>query len=242
MNEQEQFLSELDGEEGMDVMDQPLNPTQEGDDVEPEEVPEDIKNRRHKRLEAKLQAERDANIKMAARLEAVTEAQKFRQDAEPADYIKSVERIYGTNSPEAIEATELLKTALQGVEERATTRALELYEERQRQRDEAIRNEEQVLDTMIEEIEDEFNVTFTPEMQKGFFRQLEKLSPKDSKGNILNYADHRAVWEEYSSRRQKPSNAAKDLSARSMTPSGAPTGSKLQDDVHIRFLKDHDII
>lgn len=246
MNEQENFLKELEQDvNSFDILDKPLNVEEQATtetEEEPENVDEDIKNRRHRRLEAKLQAEREANIAMAAKLEALSEASRMNRNNEPAEYLKAVEKIYGTDSPEALAATELLQNALKSVKEEAKREALELYEEREKARQAEIRREEETLNSMVEDIEDNYNVIFTPELQKKFFKQLEKLSPKDENGNVIQYADHRSVWEEFSSKQVKPVNPAKALSSRSMTQSGASTESKLQDDVHLRFLKENGII
>lgn len=251
MNEQDQFLKELGiKEEQGEAFGAPQGETGAtgptgGDD--PEKVEEDLKNRRHRRLEAKLQAEREANIQMAAKLEAITEAKKFLSDSEPAEYLKSVERIYGTDSPEALAATELLKNALLNVKEVAKQEALDTIREERRKEAEALKKEEEKLDQMVEELEDEYGVDLTSsssvEMRKGFFKMLEKLSPKDSDGNILNYADHHAVWEEYQSRlKKKTDNRAKDLSSRSMIQGAGVNDSKLQDDAQVRFLRENGII
>jgi hypothetical protein len=242
-NEQENFLQDLEKDSTFDVFEEPLNETETPTVTDDEEqVDEEVKNRRHRRLEAKLQAEREANIAMASRLEALSEVSRVNKQNEPAEYLKAVERIYGTDSPESLAATELLKNAFSAVEERATQRALELYEEREKTRQAEMQKEEQLLDSMVEDIEDNFDVTFTPELQKKFFKQLEKLSPKDANGNVIQYADHRSVWEDFSSKLVKPVNPAKALSARSMTQGTQANDSKLQDDVQYRFLKENGII
>lgn len=252
-NEQQEFLKSLEQKEGADVLEAPLNPeavTPEAktDAEDPEKVAEEVKNRRHRRLEGKLKDEREANIAMAARLETISEAQKFRSENEPSDYVKQIERIYGTNSPEAAEATELLKNALKSVEDRATERAVTTLREEQAAVQAAQRKEEKRLDDMAEDIEDQFNVDLTSpaaaEVRKGFYRQLERMSPKDSDGNITEYADHVAVWEDYQARTKKqPDNRAKALSSRSMTASGqAAAGNPTADDATTRYLVEQGII
>ena len=234
-----------------DILETPINPEEPAKE-EPEggEDVLEIKerdNREARRAKKALQAEREANIALAARLEALSEAQKARASAEPSEYLRQIERIYGTDSPEAKEATELLGQALENVEKRAAERALELYREEKRKEEEAVKKEEQMLDSMVEDIEDTFNVDLTSdksaELRKGFFKMLEKMSPKDSEGNVIHYADLHAVWEEFQTKLQKKTeNRAKDLSARSMVNSGVQHQSKLADDASLRFLKEHGII
>ncbi len=105
---QEEFLKDLEPDVKPDVFSEPLST--EGEAAKPAEEPEEDKeearNRRERRLQAKLQAERESNIAQAARIATLTEVQKLRAE-EPEEYLKQVERIYGTNTPEATEATEL---------------------------------------------------------------------------------------------------------------------------------------
>lgn len=246
MNEQEKFLDELkDGDKGTaDILEVSLNPT--GTKETEEKVPDELKNRRHRRLEEKLQAEREANIAMSERLKVMSEVKEL-QGSEEAGYLKSIEKIYGTDSPEAIAATTLLKQALTDVEESATKKALDKFRQEQREIEEEVSKEEKTLDAIVENIEDTYNVDLSSskatEVRKGFFRLMEKLSPKDSDGNILNYADPDAVWEEYQERLvKKNNNTAKELASRSMAQSSSGATSKLQDDSTVRFLKEQGIL
>jgi hypothetical protein len=215
----------------------------EGKEGEDEgEVEESVKNRRHRRLERELKAERESSAFMAGRLQAITETEKFRAAADMGEHVKLVERIYGTNTPEAVEATNLLAQALKGVEERATTRAVELFRDEQKAQREAVRKEEEALDSIIEDLEDEHSISFTPAMEKSFFKLLEKMSPKDEEGNVVNYADPESVYEVFADKLVKPNTRAKDIASRSMTQGGSGGESKLQDDATMRALKEAGII
>lgn len=260
MSEKDQFLKDLEPKEKVedgkvDLFEAPLNPEEpkpeEG--VEPkkdeeEEVPDDVKNRRHRRLERDLKAEREANIAMAARLETLSEVKKFTEETSSDEHLKSIERIYGTDSPEAVAATELLKGALVGVQKKATEDALEIFRKEQREAVEAVRGEEKALDSMLEELEEEYNIDLTSpkseEVRKGFFKRLEKLSPKDKDGNILHYADHHAVWEDFQAQIQKKTDnntRAKDLSDRSMVHSSTAE-VKNQGSAEEKWLKENGIL
>lgn len=243
---QEEFLQDLKEPDGTSAFDQtpeqPSEKEEQGEVVEGEQP--EKPNRRERRLQRKLDAERESSIFMAGRLEAMTEAQKLRAETEPSEYLKQVEKIYGTNSPEAIEATELLKNALRGVEERATNKALEMFREEQKQERDAVVKEEKTLDSMVEELEDELGVTIDAPTQKGFFQLLEKLSPKDEDGNVLAYADHFAVWDELQARKKsspQPSRA-KDLASRAMSRTGASPKVTSGDEANQRWLIDNGII
>lgn len=242
-NTQDEFLKDLAPKENeVDLFDQPLVP-----EVKPvvQTVPEPEKpepNRRERRLEAKLQAERESAIALAAKLETLTEAQRLQREAGPSEYVKQIERIYGTNSPEAQEATNLLAAALAGVEQRATEKALNQFREEQRKAAEEARKEEETLDDMVADIEDTFNVTMDQATQKNFFQLLEKLSPKDKQGNIIDYADPHAVWEQLQAMKPAPQTRQKDLASRSMVRTGAQTQTNIEADSQERWLRENGII
>lgn len=241
--EKDKFLDEITPKEEEDAFSH-LNPEKKEEVAEPiSEEPDEVqlRNRRERRLHEKYQAERESSIRLSAKLEALTEAQKLRAEAGD-DYLKPVEKIYGTDTPEAMTATELLKSALKGVGERATERALEQFREEQRQAREQEKRESESLDRMVDELEDEHNLVISEPQRKGFFALLEKMSPKDQDGNVTAYADHHAVWEIYQSKTQRTDTRAKDLSSRSMVSSGASQSSKLESDATERFLKENDII
>jgi hypothetical protein len=241
-NAQEEFLKDVNPDLKPDILTQDLVPPEAEKLEEDKETEGEKFNRRERRLQAKLQAERESSIALAARLEALSEAQKSRENSEPAEYLKAVEHIYGTNSPEATEATELLKNALKGVEERATERALEKFREEQQEERDAVAVEEKSLDAMVEDIEDETSKEMDAQTKQGFFQLLEKLSPKDSDGNIIEYADHNAVWEELQARKQPQQNRAKDLAARSMVSSGASPKTSVEAEANERWLRENGII
>ena len=228
------------------VMEQSLNasPVVEEQPVIKDEELGEPKRRRESRLMQRLQDEREANIAMSAKLEALSEARKLQAESEPSEYLKKVQRIYGTDSPEAQAATDLLTEALTGLETRATERALEAIREEQRLARETQRNEERTLESFVEHIEDTYNVTFTPEVQKAYFQLMEKLSPKDSEGNITAYADPDATWELFQERINKSKDTrAKDLASRAMSSgSSSPTDSGLQDDAARAILREAGII
>jgi len=208
-----------------------------------EEKPSDPepKNRRERRLMEKLQSERESAIALAAKLEAITQSQSSR--GEQAQFLEVAERIYGTQTPELREATELLKAALSGAKEEAKREALAEWQNLRQSEQQAVSSAEKRIDSMIESIEDERNIDLSEGPHRtGFLKLLEKMSPKDSNGNIIEYADHYAVWEVYESKIKKPVNPAKEVVARTMTQGTASGGSTLTNDVHERWLRENGII
>ncbi len=238
-NVEDQFLAE---HEDKNVLEEPLVPESEvtaDEEPDPEAQPEEVKNRYHKRLEEKLQAERESNIAMAARLETLAETRKSRED--DPDAFKALSRIYGDDTPEAREATEILKQSLTSLEERAVQRAYEKLQEDRRQEAESVKQEEWNLESMIDQIE-ATGANVSPEAEKGFFRMLEKLSPKDRDGNIIAYADPVATWERYQAATKKTDTTAKDMSSRSMTRSSSSSKTTVNDDATRQLLREAGII
>lgn len=256
-NEQEKFIEDTEVDPNkVDVLEAPLfpeaAPAKEGTEEDKEDGQEDgnddgaekgekPRNRRERRLMERLAAERESASFLAGKLEARTEAGKAVN--EESDYLKAVERIYGTDTPEAQLATDLLKKAIVGSREDAKNEAIaEMKAERTREV-EAQREADKQLDNMIDEIEDEYSVTLTEPQERAFFTLLERMSPKDADGSVTEYADPHAVYEVFQEKLRKPADTrAKDMSSRSMTQSGSSKESKLQDDVTARFLKEQGII
>jgi hypothetical protein len=258
MNEHEQFLKDLETDQDTkaDILNQPLTPekAEKADEGEAGETPEPEaeefdeidgikpKTRRERRLIRKIQAERDSAIFLAEKLATREDAKAAV--SEESDYIKKVERIYGTDTPEAQIATDLLKQAILGARDDAKAQALaELRAERIRDAEEE-RESVSELEGFIEDIEDTYEVALSDSQERSFFELMRKMSPKDRDGNVTAYADPHAVWEVFQERTQKRGTAtrAKDLSARSMTPSGASAESKLPDDTVARSLREMGII
>jgi len=250
MNEQEKFLKDLipDSEqsEKNDVLEKPLDVSEEAPEKEESEGEFQPKNRRERRLLIQNQRLREEAIATTARLQGIEEAKGTRENTEEADYLKLVERIYGNVTPEAREATEILKKALQGVHNSAKAEALketvETIERERTNETQEVQKEENNLDEMMDELEETHNANFSDESErKGFLSLLEKVSPKDNDGNIIEYADPETVYELYESRKDK-SSKAKDLAGRSMVRSGMSQPSKIEEDATVRFLKDNGII
>ena len=235
---QDEFLKDLEPEQQFNPLEDAA--PKEEDSKQEEEDTEELRNRRERRLVAKLQAERESSIALAAKLEVLTAAQKT-STTEAADYLKKVERIYGTDSPEAVAATELLKGALADVKEIAKQEALETFREEQRVVREAEVKEGNQLDDMVEDIEDTYGVTLDGSSKKSFFQLLEKLSPKDSDGDVIAYADPHAVWEELQSRNKVAPSRAKGLASRGIAKSSSAP-STVERDSNERFLRENGII
>lgn len=246
-SEQELFLEGIKSEsqasfpEG-EMTSEEVKPESEQQVSQEEEQEVRGKNRRERRLYEKLEAERKASAQLAEKLSLISEAQKAR-GGEEAEYLSMLDRIYGTDSPEAREATEVLKESLRRLQEEATQRALDkIREEREMESREEAEAEEE-LETILDEIEETYDVDMTDdETRTQYLKLLERMSPKDREGNILQFADHHAVWEVFQSRNAGAQNRAKDLASRSLVQSGQGGISSVQQDATERWLRENGII
>lgn len=241
----QQFLGDIPVLENQNVDDIFAKPVIETTEV-PTKDEEVHKNRQHRRLESRLQEEREANIALNARLQALSEAQKFATDIE-GSIDESLLRLYGDNDT-GRQAAKITQNLLNRTRDEATHAALEKFQETQQQEANEIAEQHGVLDGMLEELEDEFNVDLTSNTAEakrariGFFATLERVSPKDKEGNVKDYADPIATWEFYQSQNKPDNNRAKDLGSRSMVKSGASGTENLQITAQERFLKEAGII
>lgn len=239
---QSEFLAELDKKNEQNPLEQSLTPETETVPEVKEESEEEKFNRQERRLRDKLQAERESSIALAVRLEALTEAQKLSREHSPSSYEEKASRIYGNQTPEAAAATDLLLASLKEAKEEAKNEAIAAIREEQKAAAEAVKKEEQTLESMVEDIEDDSRITLDGPTRKAFFSLLEKLSPKDAEGNVLQYADHKAVWEELQARKQPQNTRAKDLASRSMVKTGASPATSVESDATERWLKEQGIL
>lgn len=241
-NETDLFLADLPDDQGSDLFDFQQQEPQPFVEQEPEPEDPQPKNRRERRLTQKLEAERQSAIDLAERLSRLEEARTVSE--EDADYLKGLELIYGTDSPEAIQATELLKKAITGVREDAENRAYQRLQDSQSKEVQAVAQAEEELDSVLDDIEDRYGVELNEDQEVAYFQLMQKMSPKDRDGNVIALADPDAVWEIFSERMNTPrtDSRAKELSARSMVQSGATKDSTLKDDAAERQLRDWGIL
>lgn len=227
---------------GGDTKVEPQEPT------EPEADEKEFKNRRMRRMEEKWQAEREANIALNERVKALSEVQKFREESQSDTLDADLSRIYGTDTPQGQEATRILQKVLQkhtkDAEERAYERFIQARQEEEGERAEA----SQTIDTELESLEDDFNIDLTsnaPAARKARTELLdlvEKLSPKDREGNIVEFADFGAAFELYQSRKSGENSRQKDLGSRSMVRGGSSGSSNLEKDARENYLREIGIL
>jgi hypothetical protein len=219
MNETEQFLKDLESEQGgiEDIFNQPLNPEPEKEEEKEVEKEEDEdgfkpKNRRERRQQEKIAQERASSIQLAERLSRLEEAKQVSTD--DADYLKGIERIYGTDSPEAQMATEILTKAFKSVRDDAENRAYERIQAERQNETQAVQQAESELDSIVDDIEDQFGIELTEAQETAYFQLLQKMSPKDREGNVTSLADPYAVFELFQEKAAKDSTLTDDATER----------------------------
>lgn len=242
-SEREEFLKDTDGNKGADVFNKPVTdiipPVTEKTEEEKDEL---RKNRAMRRLEKRFDESEKMNIALSERVKVLSEVGRFQQEV-GEDHLKEVEAIFGTDTPEKLKATEILKKALSGMSEKAKSEAIAELEKRQENESETQKEEDKTVDEIEERITDEYGIDMDDESERrGYFSLMFKLSPKDRDGNVKEYADEDAVAEEYLARKERVSNRAKEISSRSMTRSGASEPSQLKNSAEERFLKENGII
>ncbi|MDE2233292.1 MAG: hypothetical protein KGJ90_04145 [Patescibacteria group bacterium] len=182
------------------------------------------KNRQKRRWLGRIQSEKETNAALSERLRLIEESQKSRKESGSAE----IERIFGNNTPEGQEATAILLRKLEEIENRAVDKALEKFRDEQLQQVMDVKKEEDLLEDMLEEIEEIYpEADFSNrDTRRAFLDRLERMSPKDSNGDIIEYADPHAVWEDYAAGREKSKSRAKDLAARGMSSSAGAAASQ----------------
>ena len=244
MNEIDKLFGDLPSQDRTEADifgDNPEPKAQPAAEAEPEEP---RKNRRHRRLEEQYQQEREANIALTERIKVLSEQQQLRREFGAAEDVDpDLERVFG-NTPEGKEIARIMAKREEQILSRAEERALERLQQTQAAEEAEVRKYESEIDSMLEEIEDSNGIDLssdTPSARKArreFLDMVVRLSPKDSEGNISEYADFGSTFELWQSTRDRqPAPRNKELASRSMSRS-APAGTEdLQDRAHRDYLK-----
>jgi len=216
----------------------------EEDDDEDDDKP----NRWTRRREAAYQRERETNIALAARLEAMSESQRFSREIGEMPIDERLVTLYG-NDENGKRAAQITQSLLQDVAKQAKEDAVKEFQAaREREREELVQNQD-FIDGELEQLEDASGIDLTsnkPSAVKAraeFLGMVEKFSPKDAEGNITAYADFDQVFGIYMQGREKGNTRSKELASRGMVRSGA-SASQTKADVAAgeKFLKENGII
>lgn len=202
--------------------------SQEDDENEPR------KNRRHRRLEAQLEAERRSNIELNKRVMDLIEAQRgegAKSASSSSEMPPEWVALYG-DTPEAQKAWKIQEHMLSNVKTQAKEEAIREIEERQNREREEQRRFESFIDSQLESLEDAYDVDLTSDSpaarkaRRELLDMVTELSPKDEDGVITGYADFDSTFKVYQRtqtkvepKRDETVIKAKQIAGRSMQQS-----------------------
>ena len=236
MSELTDFLKEAKQEDS--ILDKPL--VADEPVKEPEADEEQIKKNRYtRRREAEAQRLRDENLQLNERVKVLSELGKFKEEVGD-DPLKKVDAIFGTDTPEKLAATNLLKEAISGMSAKAKAEALQEIDSRGEQESEAQKEADDEVDGFLEAAEDEGLDIDDDNTRKGLITLMERMSSKYEDGNVKEFADPEAVIETYKElQKRSGSGKAKELASRSMTRSGESQPSELPQNAVERYMAEH---
>ncbi len=199
-----------------------------------EEVPESLKNRQHRRLEQKLQRERESNIALAERLKVLSEQDRaIKETAGEID--PRLIRVFG-GSDEGKEIAKHFTEILSETKAQAREDALREIEAQNEREQTEQRQYEDLIDNQLEALEDKYNVDLTSDapqarkIRREYLELVEKLSPKDDDGTITDFADFEAAFEQYQEKNipKIDNTRQKEIASRGMQRSGTAGGAQPQ--------------
>lgn len=207
-----------------------------------EDIQESNKNRQHRRTSAKLESERktlqeirEANIKEAGRLEALSEQRKFLESTSDQTIDERLLTLYGSDA-NGKKAAQITQSLLEDTARRARELALEDFKKESRERERAVAEDKEFIDGQLQDLEDTSGMELTsntPLARKNraeFLDMVSKFSSKDRDGDIQEYADFNEVFNVFKQTRKSANNSQqKDLASRGMARGGSTqhsTGDK----------------
>lgn len=221
------FLNNIDGveETNKDIF-------KESSVLEEKEPEEEVEEKRvpfHK--DEKLQRFIDKEVEKRLKFVQPSEEQKFRQEVQgEINLPPALVKLVGNDTPEKREAlkelSEYLDTLPKKAQEQFEQKMLEEQQKTQEEDTEAL-NE---LNTGFEEIEDQYGVDLSSNSSQAqktrasFVEYLRKVSHKNEDGEVDQFADIPAAWEEFQERNKpQPASRAKELASRSTRSNEAKT-------------------
>lgn len=156
------------------------------------------------------------------------EAKEFKEEVKETDLVGAFTKIIGNDTPEKVEALNLLRKTVDDIRTEAGS-AKQMLEDERRADAEA----ERELATGFENVEETFDVDFSknPKLRSEFVEFIERVAPKDEHGEIIDYPDFNETFKVFQELKAKPLNTrAKDLASRSMTRAGEASKAEIPTD------------
>lgn len=222
--------------------DKPQGEAQNTEVEVPEEEVEGRKNRRHRRLEEKLQLERENNIALNERIKVLSEQKQFERDFN-TDVDPDLLKVFG-DTPEGKEIARIMEKREEIMLSKAEERALDKLQKAKEEEEREVSKYEATIESQIEAVEDKYDVDLTSgtkaanQLRTEYLNLISALSPKDDDGNITNYADFDSTFEVYQSTKQKPdASRNKELASRSNVKSASVSPQSTQDEATKIYLR-----
>ena len=242
------FLKELAGEQPESILDKPLDLGTPADEeaekpapVKRYELDEDgyPKNRLGRRMRSQDEERANEIQQLNERVKQLSEVDRFKQEVGD-DHLKKVEAIFGTDTPEKLAATNLLKEALQGMTERAKAETLREIGQEREVETKAQREADNEVDEFLEMAREEGLNVDDDNVDAGLRTLMGRMSSKYPDGNIKEFADPEAVIETYKELQKRGgSSRARELADRSLTRSGESQPSTLPQNAIERYMKEN---
>lgn len=243
MNEIDKFFEGLPkGEEKVEIKE----PIKTGD-PELDEVPESVKNRRHRRLEQKNREKDEMNLQLLETVKTQAEMLKFKKETN-GEIDPRLLQVFGTTD-DGKAVAKIFNDVLSETKREAEERAIEKLKAERLKEIEETNKFSEFIDGKLEELEDEHGVDFTSgspasiKAQKEFLSLVTKLSPKDETGQLTTYADFDSTFELWQQSRTKnqDNSRQKELGNRSMQRSGSADTTKADQDAQLKWLRENGI-
>lgn len=212
----DEFLNQVNGEQTFEKEQNPFaNITVEQKEEEVVEEKEEAKPLPYHE-DPKLRRYIEKEIAKATANLTPKEEQRFREEVKEDGLISAFTAIIGNDTPEKVNALNALKNEIETIRADARSAREELQAERQ-----ADIQAEQELAQGFESVEENFNVDFktNPKLRSEFIEFIERVAPKDSSGDIVEYPDFNETFKLYQEINKKSNTRAKELASRSATRS-----------------------
>ncbi len=242
MNETDKFLRELPtNDQKIDALfEEPK--TQE---PEKESEEEGTENRQSRRLRQRLEAERESAKALNDRVKELSDKVSKYENVMSSEADERLTQIFGDDTPEKKALSKLFTDILKENKEVAKREALEAFESKADQEKKAVESESKKIDDEIDYLEETYGVDLTSDssgakkLRNSLIDMVEKLSPKDKDGNIIDYADFDATFQLIQAKPDPSRN--KELGSRTMQNSKATDSSKDSSSALERYLNENGI-
>lgn len=203
-------------------------PSQEGEDNSPmtEETSEELpfnKNPKIKRyIERQTKKMLEQELEKLGTRETVTESKPQTKEI-PAEWLMA----YG-DSDQSVQAWKIQQDLIAQAVERAKAEALNEFQSSIEQEKQAEKQFEEFISESLEDLEDTHGIDLTSDSPAGrrnraeFLELVRRVSPKDTEGNVVSYADFNEVYSLYETTRRRDDDVTaqkKSVAGRTMSKS-----------------------